>query len=254
MPWNPEVYNNFKEERTAPFDDLLKMVAVKPNLSVIDLGCGTGELTNKLSEHLPDAAVLGIDSSGEMLKKTEAYTTDNCIFKQQSIEEVLDEGRQWDLVFSNAALQWVEDHHKLMPRVISLVRKEGQLAIQVPSNHDHYSHIAIKELAASEPYRQVFKGWSRTAPVLKIEEYAKMLFDNGAKSITVFEKAYPHILENADGIVKWTSGTALIPYLERLPKDLHNSFISEYRALLQARFPESPVFYPFKRTLMSATF
>jgi trans-aconitate 2-methyltransferase len=254
MPWNPDVYNNFKEERSAPFDDLLKLVVIKPGLSVIDLGCGTGELTHRLSEHLPDANVLGIDSSAEMLKKADDYTTDNCIFKQQDIEAVLNEDRKWDLVFSNAALQWIDDHHTLIPRVIAMVRSGGQLAIQVPSNHDHYTHIAIKELAAADPYRQVLRGWTRTAPVLKIEVYAKILFDNGAKSITVFEKAYPHVLENAAGLVRWTSGTALIPYLEKLPKDLHNSFISEYKHLLETRFPESPIFYPFKRILMSATF
>jgi len=255
MPWNPDTYNKFKAERFAPFDDLLKLITVKPELKIIDLGCGTGELTQKLAAYLPGAKlVLGIDSSAEMLQQSEKFATENCVFKQQDIEAVLDEKEQWDLIFSNAALQWVADHKKLFPRIISMIKSSGQLAIQVPSNNDHYTHIAIKEIAGTEPYKSALQGWTRDTPVLSIEEYAQILFDNGAHAITVYEKAYPHILKDADALAEWTSGTALVPYLEKLPKDLHDSFIMEYKQRLYSRFPGNPVFYPFKRIIMGASF
>jgi trans-aconitate 2-methyltransferase len=200
MPWDPDTYNKFKTERFAPFDDLLKVITVKPALKVIDLGCGTGELTQKLAAYLPGSSVLGIDSSEEMLKQSVKFTTKNCTFKKQDIEAVLNEKNQWDIVFSNAALQWVQDHNTLFPRVISMLKTGGQLAIQVPSNNDHYTHVAIKEIAAIEPYRSALRNWARTAPVLKTEAYAQILFDNGVKTITVYEKVYPHVLKDADAL------------------------------------------------------
>src|SRR4051812_2114070 len=106
MAWNPGVYNQFKKERYAAFDDLLKLVTVKPGLSVIDLGCGTGELTRRLTDHLPGSKVLGIDASAEMLKEADAFATKNLVFAQHTIEDVLNQGKKWDLVFSNAAIQW----------------------------------------------------------------------------------------------------------------------------------------------------
>ncbi len=254
MPWNPDVYNQFKAERYAPFYDLLGLVTVKNDLSVIDLGCGTGELTRKLADALPGSQVTGIDTSAEMLEKAKTFATDHLHFSQQSIENAVAGGSTWDIVFSNAAVQWVEDHETLLPRIISLVKKGGQLAIQVPSNHHHVSHVAIRELAERAPYREALNGWIRTSPVLSIEQYARILFENGGHNINVFEKVYPHVLEDAKAVVGWTSGTALVPYMDKLPAALKDSFLNEYTATLTKALPGSPVFYPFNRTLMVATF
>ncbi len=107
MPWNPERYNQFKAERSAPFEDLLQLIKIQPGLKVIDLGCGTGELTNRLAGHLPGSQVLGIDSSPDMLAKAQAFKGPNLDFQLKDIQEI--EGA-WDLIFSNAAIQWIGDH------------------------------------------------------------------------------------------------------------------------------------------------
>ncbi|AQX11459.1 trans-aconitate methyltransferase [Elizabethkingia meningoseptica] len=253
MAWNPDVYEKFKNERYQPFYDLVKLVHVKEGLNVIDLGCGTGELTAKLAEALPESNVLGIDSSAEMLEKAKSFGHQHLEFKQRTIEQVISEGSKYDLVFSNAALQWVDDHEVVFPQIISLLQEKGQVAIQIPSNHDHLTHRFIRELASESPYREALNSWVRPLTVLKIEDYGKLFFENGLKEICVFEKIYPHILQNADALYEWTSGTALIPYMEKLPEDLAQQFKEEYVSRLRKAFPESPVFYPFKRILMSGT-
>jgi trans-aconitate 2-methyltransferase len=250
MPWDPEQYRKFEGERFAPFADLFAMIAIRPGLRVIDLGCGTGELTARLAKELPESAVLGIDASAEMLVEANTLTRPGVRFEQRAIEDV---NGTWDLVFSHAALQWVDDHDALIPRVFALVAPGGQLAVQIPSNHNHASHVLIRETAAEEPFCTALAGWTRAAPVLPIDAYASILRAEGATNVVVIEKVYPHVLENAAAIADWVKGTALVPYLERLPVDLCEPFMARYRGKLQDHFPESPVFYPFRRTLFVAT-
>ena len=127
----------------------------------------------------------------------------------------------------------------------------GQLAIQQPANHDHPSHVFAREIASEEPFRTALGGWVRIAPVLPMDRYAQMLFDFGAEDMTVLEKIYPHVLENADAIAEWTSGTLLVPYFERLG-DLRDAFMNAYRERLRETFPGGPIFYPFRRMLFAA--
>lgn len=250
MPWNPERYHQFQNERFAPFDDLFGLVEVHLGLRVIDLGCGTGELTRRLADSLPESDVLGIDSSTQMLARAREQERDNLRFEQRSIEEI--EGA-WDLVFSHAAIQWIADHHALIPHLLSLVAPGGQLAVQLPSNHTHPTHTLITEIAAEEPFREALDGWNRSSPVLSISEYAELLHAHGGTEMIVFEKIYPSLLENSDALADWTSGTTLVPYFERLPENLHEPFMARYRERLREHFPIAPVLYTFRRTLFAAT-
>ncbi len=118
MSWNPELYHKFRSERFAPFEDLIGLVAVREGLSVIDLGCGTGELTSMLADRLTGSDVLGIDSSPEMLEHAKSKEKERLRFELRAIDDVSGE---WDLVFSNAAIQWVEDHAMLIPSLFALV-------------------------------------------------------------------------------------------------------------------------------------
>lgn len=249
MPWSPDQYHKFQAERFAPFSDLLALIKTREGMRVLDLGCGTGELTSRLADRLKGSEVLGVDSSAEMLDKAEKLSRPGLEFERQAIEDV--SGR-WDLVFSHAAIQWVDHHAELVPRLLSLVSPGGQLAVQLPSNHQHVTHQTIIELAGEEPFRAALKGWSRPSPVLSITEYAELLYQHGGEEIVVFEKIYSHILENSDALAEWTSGTALVPYLERLSLELREKFLESYRARLKEKFPHSPVFYPFQRILFSA--
>jgi trans-aconitate 2-methyltransferase len=250
MPWNPEQYRRFQADRFAPFEDLLGLVNVRAGMRVVDLGCGTGELTRRLADVLPESEVTGVDSSPEMLEQARALAGERLRFEFGTIEAA---AGSWDLVFSHAAIHWVDDHGSLVPRLLSLVRPGGQLAVQLPSNHTHPTHTLIAEVAAEEPYRSALGGWNRQSPVLSISEYAELLYESGGGEITVFEKVYPSLLDDADALAEWTRGTTLVPYLERLPEQLKEPFMERYRERLRALYPRGPVFYPFRRTLFAAT-
>jgi trans-aconitate 2-methyltransferase len=263
MPWDPAQYHKFQAERFAPFEDALRLVRVRPGLRVIDLGCGTGELTRRLADALPESETLGIDSSREMLALAQAHARPGLRFAPGDLRAFI-EGKPpasspppplegWDLVFSHAVIQWVDDHETLVPALFVLVRPGGQLVVQLPSNHGHPTHRFIAETAAEEPFRAALGGWSRRSPVLPVERYAELLYAAGGTELTVFEKVYPHVLPDADALAEWTRGTALVPYLERLPEELREPFMARYRERLRARYPQQPVFYGFRRILFAAT-
>lgn len=248
MPWDPKLYHKFQAERAAPFFDLLALVEKRPDLKVVDLGCGTGELTRQLADSLPNSAVTGIDSSAQMLEKAAAFASSNLHFERGDQAQLTGE---WDLIFSNAALQWSENHPELIPRLYRQLAPGGQIAVQVPSNHNHISHQIYRQTASAEPFRSVLKGFQRYAPVLSIDDYARLLFECGAENIIVFEKIYPHVLEDSDAVVEWISGTALVPYFERLG-EYKQEFLDAIGARMRLALPGQPVFYPFRRTLFSA--
>jgi len=250
MPWNPELYHKFQAERSAPFYDLLALVDVRPNLKVVDLGCGTGELTRQLADKLPNSRVTGLDSSPQMLDAARAasHSSSNLVFVQGDQSTLTGE---WDLIFSNAALQWSENHAELIPYLYGKLAPGGQIAVQIPSNHNHISHQVYRQTANEEKFKSILNGFQRYAPVLPIDDYARLLFDCGAGDIVVFEKIYAHVLEDSDAVVEWISGTALVPYFERLGGH-KDAFVQSIREKMHAAMPGCPVFYPFRRTLFSA--
>lgn len=250
MPWNPEQYHKFQSERSAPFYDLLKLVEIRPHIKAIDLGCGTGELTRVLADALPESNVTGLDSSSQMLNAARAasYSSSNLKFEQGDLSALTG---SWDLIFSNAAIQWSEDHENLIPQIFSTLNPGGQLCVQIPSNHNHISHLLIRETAKEAPFNKILNNFERIAPVLSIDQYAKILFDQNAKDIIVFEKIYPHVLENSDAVVEWISGTALVPYFERLAEH-KTEFVAVLQTKMKKALPESPLLYPFRRILFSA--
>ena len=248
MPWNPDLYHKFQAQRSAPFYDLLALVDIRENLKVIDLGCGTGNLTLELAGTLPNSHVTGLDSSPQMLDKAASLTTPNLVFEQGDQSTLTGE---WDLIFSNAALQWSKNHTELIPHLYQRLKPGGQIAVQIPSNHNHISHQIYRETAEEDMFKFILQGFQRYAPVLPIDDYARILFNCGAEEINVFEKIYPHVLENADAVVEWISGTALVPYFERIGEH-KEAFIASIREKMRSALPDSPVFYPFRRILFSA--
>jgi trans-aconitate 2-methyltransferase len=249
VPWNPDLYHRFGPEREAPFEDLLSLVRAREGLRVLDLGCGTGRLTARLRDHLPSSTVLGLDRSAEMLERARPLRRRGLHFCRGSIESPF--GR-WDLVFSNAALHWVEDHPALIPRLLRLLRPGGQLAVQIPSNHDHPANRAGDQTAEEEPFRTLLRGFRRTVHVLPLADYATILHGAGGVSIQVFEKVYLHRLKDAGALLEWLSGTTLLPYLDRLPEAGRKRFLGEVCRCLSALYPGSPVLYTFRRTFLSA--
>jgi trans-aconitate 2-methyltransferase len=238
-PWTPAQYNRFRAQRAQPFADLLALVRVRPGMRVIDLGCGTGELTARLAEALPDSDVEGLDNSPAMLAEAPAGLRTRCA----DMQAVADFG-PYDLVFSNAALQWADDHDAFLERLLGELGPGAQVAVQVPSNHDHVTHRLASELGLEQ------LGFARRSPVWPIERYADALFRHGFQEQVVLERVYGHALDSVDDAVEWVKGTLLGAYLKHLDSAGAAAFEAEYRTRLHALLGDPrPYFYPFKRTL-----
>ena len=247
--WNPNQYERFQDERTQPFHDLLALVQPRPGMRVVDLGCGTGELTAVLHRRLQARETLGIDSSSAMLAKSAAHAGDGLEFEQRDVSEFT-APRAYDLVFSNACLQWLPGHENLLSRLTEAVDGGGQLAVQVPANHDHPSHTLAHEVASEAPFRDALHGYVRSNPVLEPEAYAQLLHRLGYRDQHVRLQVYSHHLSSRDDVVEWVKGTLLTDYQRRLPADLWPRYLERYRARLLPRLDDAqPYFYSFKRIL-----
>jgi len=252
MTWDPKKYNEFKEERFKPFDDLTSHIVDKPNLKVIDLGCGTGELTQKLYQKLTKPSVLGIDNSAEMLAK--APIQENLEFKEKAILEQINEETKWDLIFSNAALQWIDNHNELFPKIISRINPGGQLAVQMPQQNENILNKILLQLVQEEPFVTYLKHWTRPSPVLTLDEYAKILFENGGTNLVLYEKVYPIVSNKKDAFFDFISGSALTVYQERLEEQEFAALSAEFKKRIDTYFPIVPSIYAFRRLIIYAKF
>lgn len=253
--WDPQQYDRFRAERQQPFRDLLGLVVRAPGMSVVDLGCGTGDTTALLHGTLAAKTTLGIDSSAQMLEKARGHHEAGLRFAMARVEDFGDWSPgdvRFDLIFSNACLHWVPEHVPLFAGLAARLNDGGQLAVQMPVNQDHASHVVFAEVAAREPWAAHLRG-SSSWPVLPPEEYARLLHKLGFARQRVFVEVYGHKLASREDVVEWVKGTLLTEARRRLPKGLYESFEAEYRARLMARLvDEKPFFYPFKRLLLWA--
>ena len=248
--WDPAQYERFERERSAPFFDLLDLVKPCPGGRVVDLGCGTGELTRALHERTRAGSTVGLDSSPAMLKRTADHTGGGLTFALGDIAEWAPSGPV-DLIFSNAALHWIDNHDALFTRLTRALSTGGQLAVQVPANHDHPSHLVAERVATEEPFRTALGGYVRRTPVLAPERYAQLLHRLGYGAQHVRLQVYMHLLPEAGAVVDWVKGTLLTDYQRRLPDRVYDDFVARYRELLVSELPdERPFPFSFKRVLL----
>ena len=250
MPWNPDIYNKFKNIRYQPFYDLIDFIKPMESMKAIDLGCGTGEQTAILANKFPEANFLGVDSSVEMLKQSNSLQADNLYFKKATTEETINSGEKWDLIFSNAALQWSEDHEILFPKLIELINPNGQFAVQMPVQPENTLNKILLELIEEEPFKSYLDSFKRDSPVLSIDAYAQILFDGGLEDLQIMQKVYPIIANDHETLYNFISGSALIPYIEKLEGDQAALFIKTYKDRIAIHFPKLPAIYSFKRLLL----
>lgn len=250
MPWNPEIYNQFKNIRYQPFFDLMNLISSENLKKAIDIGCGTGEQTHILSEKFENAHFLGIDSSAEMLAEANQFQNNRLHFKNRYVEDFITSQEKFDLIFSNAALQWSDDHQILFPKLLSMLNQNGQFAVQMPVQSDNILNQILFRLASEEPYKTQLHNWNIFSPVLSMDDYAQIMFDAGLKDLNISVKVYPIIADNSEKLFQFISGSALIPYLEKLPPESKENFISEFKERIGEYFKNFPAMYSFKRILL----
>lgn len=245
--WDPEQYERFREARMEPLYDLLPLIRPQPEMSIIDLGCGTGEITLRLVDHFSYARALGIDTSQAMLDR--APHDPRLVFLCKSIEDV-NTYEPYDLVFSHSALQWVPNHADLLGRILEQMRDGAQIAVQMPCNELHPSHRVARDLCVQSPFSEWLGGYVRESHTLTVEEYAILLHAFGCARPICMERVYLHVLPHTADVVEWSKGTLLTSYLSRLDPPQQYEFLEAYRArLLEELGNESPYVYTFRRLL-----
>jgi trans-aconitate 2-methyltransferase len=248
--WSPTQYERFRAEREQPFHDLVALITRRPAGRIVDLACGTGLLTAALHRDLHAADTLGVDSSLAMLRRARGLEVEGVRFVRGDINE-WEPDAPVDVVFSNAALQWLPDHPRLFKRLTKMLVPGGELAVQVPANFDHVSHTLASEVAGEEPFASAMGGHVRRFAVLAPEAYATLLYALGFAAQSVRMQVYGHVLESVDSVVEWARGTLLTDYESRLPDALYAQFVARYRERLHAALRDQrPYFYPFKRILL----
>lgn len=242
MVWDPTGYERFREPRARPFFDLLARIGDVDVRRAVDLGCGTGKLTRELLGRWPEAQVLGIDSSPEMLAGAEPVEG-RLSFARDDIATWRPDA-PFDLVLSNAALHWVADHEAVIPALAAAVAPGGALAVQVPYNFEEPSHLAIYEAVSAHP----------EPAVRPLAWYADTLTGLGL-SVDAWETTYLHLLSGPQAVLDWVSGTTLRPWLAACADDGERERLkATVLAAYQRAYPRGPhgTWFPFKRRFFVA--
>ena len=248
--WDPRQYARFATERAQPFYDLAALVERDAAMRVIDLGCGGGELTAWLHGELGARETTGVDRSDAMLEQSAERVAEGLRFVRGEIER-WSPAQPADLVFSNAALQWVEGHEQIWPRLVSMLAAGGQLAVQMPMNDDHPSHAVARAVAAEPPFRAALEGYARRFPTLTPERYMALLHELGFERRHVRLQIYDHVLPDPGAVVEWVKGSLLTAYRQRLDAETYERFLDVYRARLAAELGDRrPYLYTYRRILM----
>ena len=256
MPsWDPQVYARYAGERARPFVDLLARVEAGAPATVVDLGCGSGELTALLARRWPAAQVHGIDSSAAMLERAAAHAGPRLMFE-------LGDVAAWqppapvDVLLSNAVMQWLPDQLRVLGRWARQVAPGGWLAVQVPGNVDQPSHALMREVANLPPFAAALDGVLRGADsVAHPTTYANLLAEADFE-VDAWETTYLHVLPGEDAVLEWVRGTGLRPVLDALTDDppLRQAFVDTYAGRLRSAYPRrhwgTP--FPFRRIFVVA--
>ena len=252
MPsWDAQAYAAFSDERRRPFDDLLGRVGAEDPRDVVDLGCGSGGPTARLATRWPRARVTGVDSSPAMIAAAQPYAGRRVGF-------VLGDLTAWrpehpvDVVISNAALQWVPEHRRLLSRLVDALVEGGWLAFQVPGNFEAPTHRALRAVAAEPPYAEHIAGLVR-ATAAEPADYLGDLVGLGCR-VDAWETTYLHVLQGPDPVLRWLQGTGARPHLDALPERLRAPFTETLRDRLAQAYPTQPwgTVLPFRRPFVVA--
>jgi trans-aconitate 2-methyltransferase len=246
MDWDPRQYGRFADERARPFLELVARIGATAPRRVVDLGCGSGNLTALLAERWPEAQVEGIDSSPEMIDAAPAGN--RLTFQIGDVSSWTPEP-DVDVIVSNATLQWVPTHRALLVAWAAALPVDGWLAFQVPGNFDSPSHTLMRTVAASPQWAASLGDVLRHVEVVgSPTEYARLLLGAGLE-VDTWETTYVHVLPGSDPVLQWVRGTALRPIMAALSGEQFAAFEQEYAAQLRAAYPPTKhgTLFPFRR-------
>jgi trans-aconitate 2-methyltransferase len=252
MAWDPAQYEKFKKERARPFFDLLAQLDDISPRTVVDLGCGTGELTAELAKKWPHATVLGVDNSPEMLEKSKTHAHERLRFE-------LNEMAQWsprapvDLIYSNSAFHWLKPHEEQIRRVAGFVASGGTLAFQAPNQYREPSHTIIQDVRNSTEWKPLIGSATSDGYLAAPNWYLDTLREMGFAP-RLWETIYYQVLEGENAALEWVKGTALRGVLAKLDLDQQKRFLEQCAEKFSAAYPKTKggTLFPYRRMFVVA--
>lgn len=236
--WNPSLYRRFEDERTRPAEELLARVPLNGATRAVDLGCGPGNSTELIVRRFPDAEVVGIDNSEAMLVSARErlpaarFECGDIATWNPSADDAATH-----LIYANAALQWVPDHEKLIPRLFAALAPGGVLAVQMPDNREEPTHRLMREVASEAPWKDHIGDADKLRTLLlPLAGYYDLLARDAAH-VDVWHTIYQHPMASAAAIVDWVRSTGLKPFVDGLPADLQASYLAEYERRVAQAYP-----------------
>jgi trans-aconitate 2-methyltransferase len=249
--WEPQTYLRYADIRFRAGLDLIARIPKVEYPTIYDLGCGTGHLTRILADTFPNSQVIGVDSSPEML--AEARREFPTINWQEGDIASWHPPAPPNLIYTNAALQWVPDHETLLLELLNKLPPGGVLAMQVPRHFESPSHLDLKDLVMQSEWRAKLESLL-LSPVPLPETYWRWLSPH-ARNLDLWETIYLQVLDGEDPVVNFMRGTALRPFLSALPEDDAAKFIEAFARRMAAAYPRQSngqTLFPFRRLFLVA--
>jgi len=250
--WDPAQYLKWSDHRLRPAVDLLQRVALPSPAQVVDLGCGTGNVTALLRARWPAARVTGVDASPAMLQRARA--SDPAVDWREADVATWKPASPVDVLFSNATLHWIDDHATLFPRLLTLVASGGALAVQMPRNFCEPSHTSIYEVVREGRWRERLEKLIRPEPTKPPEYYWDLLRPH-VSALDVWETVYTQALTGPHPVAEFVKGSWLKPFLDALDPSERPVFENAYRARLARAYPpraDGTTLFPFRRLFIVA--
>jgi len=251
--WNSLQYLKFRNERTQPSIDLVNRIPMENPLKIIDIGCGPGNSTDVLARRFPDAYILGIDNSSNMIETAKSNYPNLHFMLCDATQDLPSLDRDFDIVFSNACIQWVPNHHALLKNLMGLLRPGGVLAVQTPMNYQEPIHLIIQEVSANEKWSSRFAR-RRIFYNLTPNEYYDLL--SGISSdFSIWQSTYYHKMKTHNDIIEWYRSTGLRPYLAVLSPEDKAEFEKDIYNKLTAAYPKQKngeIIFRFPRFFFTA--
>ncbi len=250
--WDPNSYLRFEEYRSRPTAELVGRIHLESPSEIYDLGCGPGNSTNLLRQKWPDAKITGVDNSSNMLAKAKELE----ITARWQLEDI----SSWtpktkpDVIFSNATLQWLNDHDELFLRLLGFLKPGGVLAVQMPNNFMSPSHTIIRQVVEDGPWSGRLTQLRNFNPVARPEDYFKMM-THSTDQIDIWETEYMQVLNGKDAVFLWLSATALLPFVSELQANERKDFLEQCKVKLGAVYQprdNNVTLFPFRRLFIVA--
>ena len=211
--WNPELYLKFNEERTQPAKDLAARINIENPGKIMDVGCGPGNSTNVLSSKWPESELVGIDSAASMIESAKKNYPDI----KWRIEDAtkMETEEKYDIIFSNATIQWIPDQEKLISDLVGMLETDGALAVQVPMYHNMPASQAIESVSLTGRWNELTSGACDAFTFHSSDYYYSILSDE-LKSINMWETSYFHVMHSHQSIVEMIKSTGMRKFLDAL--------------------------------------